>query len=525
MDDALFTGDVDLATVRTRADLVAMLKLIHSLADKPSVRTLEARTRHSTAPLSKTVVAEMLRGARFPGKAATVSFLRACGVPEAELEAWRRAWERVVADAETQARAKVIPGTSSAPQHLSPTDRRLSPDVTRAQNSPGDPASAAEQTETSQLQNQVNRLMAENDQLRLQLAQKPDGPPLLVTAARDSAASVYVDSQSHFVRYFSIDDEQSERLFYDELEQHIHNAGEEVYILGKGFHNEQRSAIYESLRRVEEDALRRHVDMIRIQTINPVAASWAEGYARLIEEYPGRFRMLADLDGAAYNEVILIDPRGRSPVVVFLFETRGRGLLGPVGRPVFAIFIMNERALASSLADQLVDRANDVLKLDSQVVRDLGAKYTYFAWGVHMAKSKIQRDVPDALPLGKAILREWRRDIQGMLSGPADRATIQHTGDRRDKFDGVAYELSWWGKARIDRTELRAYEEVAVTIELNGRARPAFTYVPLPAATEKDHLAVGSWIALVVEGARENKMTDLLTELRDGGAPIDAMGL
>jgi len=278
------------------------------------------------------------------------------------------------------------------------------------------------------------------------------------------------------------------------------------------------------LRRVEEDALHRHVDMIRIQTVNPVAASWAEGYAQLIEEFPGRFRMLADLDGASYNDIILIDPGGRSPVVVFLFETRGRGLLGPVGRPVFAVFIMNARALASSLAEQLVDRANNVLKLDSQLVRDLGAKYTYFAWGVHMAKSKIQRDVPDAIPLGKAILREWRRDIQGILSGPADRATIKHTGDKLDKFDGVAYELSWWGKARIERVELRAYEEVAVTIELNGRARPAFTYVPLPAATEKDHLAFGSWIALVVEGARENKMADLLTELRDGGAPIDAMG-
>jgi hypothetical protein len=521
MDDALYTGDLDLATVRARADLVRMLKLIHIRADNPSARTVEARTRHTTAPVSKTVVAEMLRGARFPAKAVMVSFLRACGVPENELEPWRRAWERVVADTETQARAGagVLPGTPSSPQHLSPASQRLSADGTQTQNAPGDPPSAAGQTESSQLQNQVSQLMAENEQLRLQLAEKPDGAPLLVAPARDSAANVYLESQSHFVRYFSIDDDQSERLFYDELEQHINNAREEVYILGKGFHNEQRSSIYESLRRVEEDALRRHVEMIRIQTVNPVAASWAEGYAQLIEEFPGRFRMLADLDGASYNDVILIDPHTRTPVVVFLFETRGRGT------PVFAIFIMNARALANSLADQLADRANDVLKLDSQVVRDLGAKYTYFAWGVHMAPSKMQRDVPDAKFIGKAILREWRRDIQGMLSGPADRATIQHTGGQHDKFDGVAYELSWWGKARIERVELRAYEEMPVTIELNGRARPAFTYVPLPAATEKDYLAVGSWIALVVEGARKHKMADLLAELRDGGAPIDAMGL
>jgi hypothetical protein len=121
MDDALYTDDLDLAAIRARDDLLAMLRLIRIRADNPSVRTLEARTRHSTAPVSKTVVSQTLRGARFPAEAAMVSFLRACGGPEVELEPWRRARERVVAE-----------------------------------NAPGDPPLAAEQTETSQLQHQVN---------------------------------------------------------------------------------------------------------------------------------------------------------------------------------------------------------------------------------------------------------------------------------------------------------------------------------------------------------------------------------
>jgi hypothetical protein len=74
MDDAPYTDDVDLAAVRARDDLRAMLRLMRTRADDPSVRTSEARTRPSTAPVSKTVVSEMLRGARFPAKTVMVSF-------------------------------------------------------------------------------------------------------------------------------------------------------------------------------------------------------------------------------------------------------------------------------------------------------------------------------------------------------------------------------------------------------------------------------------------------------------------
>ena len=351
------------------------------------------------------------------------------------MEPWLRAWERVAPDAQTKAGPRVALAAPSRPEHPLPVNPQLSPGGTQTQNAPGDGPSAAEKTEISQLQNQVGQLKAENEQLRLQLAENMESASLQVAAAGDPAANVYVDPRGHVVRQFSIDDEQSERLFYNELEKYIQNAQEEVYILGKGFHNEQKSPIYKSLMRTEEEVLRRHVDIIRIQTGNPVAASWAEGYARLLENYPDHFRMLADLDGISYNDVILIDPGGRDPVVSVLFETKGRRGLRPVGRPLLALFVLNARILASNLADQLGERANDVLKLNSEVVRDLAAKYTYFAWGVHMAKSKIQRDVPDALPLGKAILHKWKRDIQGMLSGPANRATIQHTGNSQDAFE------------------------------------------------------------------------------------------
>jgi hypothetical protein len=520
MHDASDLDDLGLAAVHTPEDLAARLRTIRILADKPSLRTLETKTKHDRTPLSKTTVAEMLKGVRFPRKAVMLSFLRACGVPEDAMEPWLRAWQRIASNAQKLAGPGAPLATAAGPRDPGPANLQPLPGALPNQNTPGDRPLAAEQSQTGQLQSQVSQLLAENEQLRLQLAGETDSF-LQPATVRDPSANDYLASQGQAVRYFSIDNERSEQLFYKELEEYIKNAKEEVYVVGKGFYDEQRSLIYESLLRAEKEALRHRVDMMRIQTGSPVAPSWAEGYAQLLEDFPDNFRMRADLDGVSYNDVILIDPHGRDPIVSFLFETREQRRLGYVGRPVLALFITNARALASNLADQLFDRANDLAKLDSQVVRDLATKYTYFAWGVHMANSKIQRDVPDARHLGKAILRSWRRDIKGMLSGPADRATIQFTDNEEDAFDGVAYELSWWGKARIDRLELRAYEEVSVDIEHNGRTRTAFTYIPLPAANEKDTLSVGSWIALVVEGARENQMTGLLAELRDGGAPID----
>lgn len=149
MDDAPYTGDLDLGAVTTRNDLIALLHTVHVRADKPSLRTLEARTRHDATPLSKTAVAEMLRGDRFPRKAMMIAFLRACGIPDESMEPWQRAWERVVSGEEGLARSEA---TQAVPTQ-SPTPI----------SAPTDPA------EMNKLREQVNRLTEANERLRSQL--------------------------------------------------------------------------------------------------------------------------------------------------------------------------------------------------------------------------------------------------------------------------------------------------------------------------------------------------------------------
>jgi len=155
VDDAPHTEDLDLASVTTRGKLAEFLQIVHVRADHPSLRVLEARTRRGPDPLSKTVVSEMLRGQRFPKKAVMLSFLRACGVRGDDMDRWSRAWERV---------ADLTQGSRSPPADLS-DDVSADSASTRLSAGIGNP-------QIELLRGQIDKLDADNQRLRLQLAKQ-----------------------------------------------------------------------------------------------------------------------------------------------------------------------------------------------------------------------------------------------------------------------------------------------------------------------------------------------------------------
>jgi transcriptional regulator with XRE-family HTH domain len=177
VDDAPYTGDLNLATVTTRIELAGLLRTVHLRADRPSLRTLEAKTRHSVSPLSKTAVAEMLKASRFPRRTVMVAFLQACGIPDSALEPWLRAWERV-AGRESPAQEEVSHAAHGSRPHASAPAQRPAPDTflsgggqnIRADRPPGSHADSEQALEPHRLREQVAHLVADNERLRLQLA-------------------------------------------------------------------------------------------------------------------------------------------------------------------------------------------------------------------------------------------------------------------------------------------------------------------------------------------------------------------
>jgi transcriptional regulator with XRE-family HTH domain len=156
MDDAPQTDDLELAAVTTRDGLLALLQTVYLRADRPSLRVLEARTRHGAVPLSKTVASELLRGERFPRKAVMLAFLQACGLQDNQLEPWRRTWERITVLEAEAARTPQPPGNDRSTGLVG----RSVPGMAAGPDPAGD---------------EVRRLRVENQELRQQLAMSGSG--------------------------------------------------------------------------------------------------------------------------------------------------------------------------------------------------------------------------------------------------------------------------------------------------------------------------------------------------------------
>lgn len=172
MDDAPNTEDLDFASVITRGELAALLRTVRLKADSPSLRTLEARTKHDKTPLSKTAVSEMLNGLRMPRKAVMVGFLLACGVHDDHLEPWVHAWERVAVGESGPADPHSPAGNlrSAAAGRSRGRTRPDTADEADEGRWKDAPPTAAEDLRTERFRDQADQLQAENKRLRLQLA-------------------------------------------------------------------------------------------------------------------------------------------------------------------------------------------------------------------------------------------------------------------------------------------------------------------------------------------------------------------
>jgi transcriptional regulator with XRE-family HTH domain len=195
---APFTEDLDLASVTTYGELAEFLRIVHLRADKPSFRSLEARTRHALTPLSKTVVSEMLRGVRFPKKAVMVSFLQACGVSDDHVAPWSRAWERIAGLTQSSRRPAVPVAQARGVRHSGSPRQELSRGTT------ADSASAERLADIASprielLRDQIDKLDADNRRLRLQLAtldrQRAGQEPRVIEPANSRAAHSPVASR------------------------------------------------------------------------------------------------------------------------------------------------------------------------------------------------------------------------------------------------------------------------------------------------------------------------------------------
>ena len=107
-----YVMDLDPTQATSREALAKYLKQLHLLADKPSYRALEGRTRAahgllpgtslSRIPLKRATITDVLAGTKFPRKAFLLTFVEACGVDLESDHKWEQAWNQLAIQYENQ---------------------------------------------------------------------------------------------------------------------------------------------------------------------------------------------------------------------------------------------------------------------------------------------------------------------------------------------------------------------------------------------------------------------------------------
>jgi gamma-glutamylcyclotransferase len=317
-------------------------------------------------------------------------------------------------------------------------------------------------------------------------------------------------------KLYDLSTEEGEERFYRELTESIKRAKTVVYRSGRGFTDEPQKSYIRDIIMAEDTALKRGVEIVRIQTADRVSKEWAEQYARLMEKHPGNLRVYADFKDPRLVNVSLIDPDGSEPEIGILFESTV-----VAGRPSYpadaAISIFGANRVARSIHGQFDSWISNLRILDAEALKDLSHSYLYFAYGANMSPSQMRQRCPGAARIGTAIAYGWNRNFRVVaphMGSKAAAAGIEKNDDPTTYIEGVVYDLTAEEKRAIDEIEAGGYKPDEISFKLGGKHVKGFTHMPIHLSSETDLTPTQEYIESIVEGAETNGLNSLARELR-----------
>lgn len=312
------------------------------------------------------------------------------------------------------------------------------------------------------------------------------------------------------LRDHDLSTEAAEVAYYRTLAESIRGAKTVIYRSGRGFSDETFSRFSRDLIDAEESALRRGVEIHRIQTSNHVSKEWAEHYARLVEKYPGRLFMYTDFKDPALVNVGLIDPQGLQPEVQMLFEsntTSGH----PSHRASAAISVYELPGLSWSLQLQFNNWISRLTILNADQVRELAHTYRYFAYGSNMLPTQMRERCPGALRIGNGVLYGWKRNFAvpaPHMGSKASAAGIERSDRDGDYVEGVVYELTSAEKKSLDEIEAGGYIPAEIEFKICGNHASGYTHMPIEQPAPSDFKPSHDYLQRIIDGAEAKRASE-----------------
>jgi gamma-glutamylcyclotransferase len=310
--------------------------------------------------------------------------------------------------------------------------------------------------------------------------------------------------------------EEGEAEYYYVLAQSIKQAKSIVYRSGRGFTEKPRKTFSKDLIKAEEFALKKGVEIVRIQTADRVSREWAEGYARLAERYPGKLRVYADFKDPLLVNIGLIDPDGPQPEIQMLFES-----ITTASRPSYsadaALSVYGTPKFARTLQAKFNQWTEGLRMLNAEQIRDLARIYLYFAYGSNMSPVQMKQRCPGAQRIGTAIAYGWERNfavVAPHMGVMAAAAGIQRSDNPAAYIEGVVYDLTAGEKETLDEIESGGYAAAELGFKLSSKHVTGFTHVPVNPSSSTDLKPDADYVKLLIEGAEANGLTNLARQLR-----------
>jgi len=315
---------------------------------------------------------------------------------------------------------------------------------------------------------------------------------------------------------YDLSKDEAEDEYYRILAESIRHAKTAVYRSGRGFTGKPRKKFSRDLIIAEEAALKNGVEVVRIQTADRVSKEWAEGYARLVEKYPGKLRVYADFKDPLFVNIGLIDPNGPRPEIQMLFESITKASRSSYTADAALSFYGPPR-FAQGLQAKFEQWAQDLRMLNADQIRDLARTYLYFAYGSNMSPAQMRQRTPGAVRVGTAIAYGWKRNFAVTaphMGATAAAAGIQRADSPTTYIEGVIYDLTAGEKGALDEIESGGYVPTEIGFKLGGKHVTGFTHVPVRLSSSSALKPRADYIRLMIDGAEANGLISLAHQLR-----------
>jgi len=317
------------------------------------------------------------------------------------------------------------------------------------------------------------------------------------------------------------------KAYYDHIARVYRKAKKTIYISGRGYKNlekdpEAMAALEKYLQSLEE-ALKRGVVVVRIQTSEDVSDSWNDTLARLVKSYPA-FQLYIDVRDPSLVNVALIDPDDpENSEVQLLFEAVRhagteryyRAVSGTTirGVPQLALGLQQDfiaRVEGAEEADPLLDRTTieqiTALNVDEKLSR------LYFAFGSNLSTEQLKRRGLSVNKVANGVLYDWRLVLN--VTAPHRKGNVAGIEAKKGAtVFGVVYRLTPNDWIRLTEIEGGGYQELRVDIKSNENNYICTTFVPVRADSGDERPPDKGYLETMISGAREHELETLLVDL------------